>query len=1730
MADKFDGAIHIDSRVNTSEFKKGVREIEEGAKQLEKKVNEAGKGMESAGKIDTKGAQKALDELASKSSEVHDKQVKDIQDEAALREKLIRTMSDNANKANIGTDEKGKNPTRMADMSEDLLSERVDRAKQALAEMQAALEAYKKTADSANPENAEVLEISEQSIKSHQATLEAAEKRLASMRENKIVVETEVDPKGLESGTEEMKTAIQSFRNSFDGLEEKIREKFNGMFATPKQEAKSLVENFHDARVKILEEFDAIDNTDNVREMITSLEQLRYMLASMGNSKYEKDGVIVQGNEQEEFARLLELYTQYEKNVETVAVRGRTLFAGSLEAQAQAVERLQQTFESFDSAPLEQQEAILTDIRTQIELFPEQINGLPISTENAEFLEQMREKLAELTEAYNNNSQAAANNGQAQEQAKPPYTGAWDAAMQKIQQAPGITQMAASAMNSALTGLASAAGGAMARLSYAIHNPAETANKAFGGIVSAAAGAAKNLAGFGWGATETAIKGIATKAKDAALNLAQMAKGAVVSGLGKLKNAFLSLGKSSDSMGGGMKRNFTTILKYAFGIRSLYMLFRKLRSAITEGFTNLMKYDTDLAGTVNSFKASLSTLKNAFASAVAPIVQAVLPMITQFIDMLTSAVSRVGQLIASLTGKGTYIKAAKQQTAATDNAADSFENESKAAKEAQKTIAGFDDLTILNDNSDTGNSGNKNAGAGAANPGGFETVPVDSQMANLADALKDMWEKADFTELGRKLGEKLRDALNSIPWDQIKEVCARIGKSIATFLNGFLETPGLFEAIGRTLAQALNSAFEFLNAFVTNFHWASLGQAIVDGIIGFLDNIDWTLIQDTFAKLGAGIATTIGQVVSNPELPAKIGQALANVINTAFTFLYNFITTIPWGELGTFIKTGLLSIFNGIDWGLIYATFAAGGRGIGDAINGAINDPTLWTGIFTTVSKAIKSLFLGLSQLVTTIKWGEIGKNIGIGLNAGAAAFPWNEISSTITGALNGAFSLIYNFLTTVDFKSIGESIGMAISNAIHDFDWNTAGAALGAACTALFNFLNGIMETIDWPALGAGVIDAIAGWFGAYDWSAAGEFLSNCITGLLGFLLGAAQQVNWAAVPGQIIGAISQFFSGVNWGEIASLAMGLLGTALGGAFSIIVGLLVAAGGAIYEGFKNIIDGGLQGIIDAIAGIGKWIVEHIFGPFIDGFKSAFGIASPSKAMEPLGGYIIDGLLGGILAPIKGIFKWLDEHVAGPIIGGVKKLFGIGSGKTALEDPGSLVTNGLKKGMSWAMNGISSFIKGTVTDPVEDSVKEGLGTNGTPVTEADGQAVVGGLKNGIGAGASDIGTYVDGTVTNPLISSMQNGLGTNGTPFSNADGQAVVAGLKNGIGTEASGLDKYVGDNISNPLLNGITTPFGINGTGEARQFADYGRFAMESMKKGIEASSDGAFRTMVEIGQRLPEGITAVDYQTVGGSIPDGLESGISNGSYDLETTASDLASSIESPFNNISWWSIGDNIITGISNGLSSGWSWLCDSAWDLANDVFDSACNALGIASPSKEFYWVAEMISAGMVEGLEDTKGDAVEAISSTADAITQEAMHASPIIPIQTALDEPMAALDAAMISFADRIVGGFEAMIAALEALASQAAFTVPQAAMGSIAPYAVRTAAGSGRPAPDAAEMMEFMAQQAGGRITREDLRDTLREMFEEYMQIEFYVGNEQVARAANAGNARLNRRFSPTL
>ena len=77
------------------------------------------------------------------------------------------------------------------------------------------------------------------------------------------------------------------------------------------------------------------------------------------------------------------------------------------------------------------------------------------------------------------------------------------------------------------------------------------------------------------------------------------------------------------------------------------------------------------------------------------------------------------------------------------------------------------------------------------------------------------------------------------------------------------------------------------------------------------------------------------------------------------------------------------------------------------------------------------------------------------------------------------------------------------------------------------------------------------------------------------------------------------------------------------------------------------VEGLYNGILDALKNVGIWIKENIFDPFIQGFKNAFGIHSPSTVMAEMGGYIIEGLkngLTGIWDRVSGIISNFKDNI------------------------------------------------------------------------------------------------------------------------------------------------------------------------------------------------------------------------------------------------------------------------------------------------------------------------------------------------------------------------------------------------------------------------------------------------------------------------------------------------------
>ncbi len=77
----------------------------------------------------------------------------------------------------------------------------------------------------------------------------------------------------------------------------------------------------------------------------------------------------------------------------------------------------------------------------------------------------------------------------------------------------------------------------------------------------------------------------------------------------------------------------------------------------------------------------------------------------------------------------------------------------------------------------------------------------------------------------------------------------------------------------------------------------------------------------------------------------------------------------------------------------------------------------------------------------------------------------------------------------------------------------------------------------------------------------------------------------------------------------------------------------------------------------------------------------------------------------------------------------------------------------------------------------------------------------------------------------------------------------------------------------------------------------------------------------------------------------------------------------------------IGNAIINGITAGIEAGWKWLTDLVSNLAEEMLKSAKKALGISSPSKEFFKLGENIIQGLIGGIKSRNTSFIDAVRDT-----------------------------------------------------------------------------------------------------------------------------------------------------
>lgn len=583
--------------------------------------------------------------------------------------------------------------------------------------------------------------------------------------------------------------------------------------------------------------------------------------------------------------------------------------------------------------------------------------------------------------------------------------------------------------------------------------------------------------------------------------------GAVMKNIG---SALKSAGSAVKSMVSAMKKAVESMLNFdkqtkrskaglgkMLGMSLLFSgMFRAINAVgdgVKTGIQNLAKYSNTANTAMSSLMSSMTRLKNSFATAFAPILTTVAPILVKFINLMSDAVTRVGMLIAALTGQKTFTKAIGVQedyAASLDKTADSAK---KAAKEVKGYLSPIDELNRYDDGVNSAGTigGNKYTGPSAGDM--FEEVPITSSIKGIADKIRKLIKKEDWEGLGAYIASGINKGLQKI-YDVIN--WNNVGPKITKFCDAFTRTFNSlvdhidWDLLGRTVGAGINTLVNTLNLLITGINWKNLGKKFAEGITGLVREVNWNnlgqLLGNMFmiswkifsgfvhnlpyADIGKAVADALNGVFSTVSF-SEIGDVLATGLNGAFTTLYNFAVNFNWKQMVDNIAGGINTFVSKFDWkgngqkleiflnnlctslvGLAQKTnWEEVGKGIGTFLSQIDWGKHLWQ-VIVAIKTTIGGLFDGLEE------GGTAGK---------IAAFLGKAFIAVKIADITGIGSLVKLLIGAIGKKIIGSEAVAALSGSLTSVLGKAASAAAGGF-TSLASSLAPLVGT-------AGLIAAVA-------------------------------------------------------------------------------------------------------------------------------------------------------------------------------------------------------------------------------------------------------------------------------------------------------------------------------------------------------------------------------------------------------------------------------------------------------------------------------------------------------------------------------------------------------------------------------------------------------------------------------------------------------------------------------
>lgn len=380
-----------------------------------------------------------------------------------------------------------------------------------------------------------------------------------------------------------------------------------------------------------------------------------------------------------------------------------------------------------------------------------------------------------------------------------------------------------------------------------------------------------------------------------------------------LKNAEKSINKIGDATTKTIKKVGRWVLAI-FSVRSAY-------TAIRSAMSTLSQYNEQLANQIN-------TIRLVFASALEPIV-------TRLVDLVYRLLTYVNYIAKAWFNVDLFASAS----------AKAMKNGASSAEKMRKSMAGFDEMNVISDNSSSGAS----AGSAFVAP---EDAPIPSWIKWIAEN-KDLVIGGLFgigtALLLLNLGGLVTNlsgigTLLSIIWGILQPLFTFIGANAVVIGGIILIIGGLALAIQGLINYLKDPTWENFGVMLTGIGIIATGVLLIFG--GFPALI--TLIIGAIVALGVAIYKNWDNIVQfTKELVQKIKDAFGNAINwikEKFNSMVSFFS-------------GLISKIVGL--------FKTIGTKVGDAIGGAFK--VVVNGVLKAIETILNKPINAINSLLDVI-------------------------------------------------------------------------------------------------------------------------------------------------------------------------------------------------------------------------------------------------------------------------------------------------------------------------------------------------------------------------------------------------------------------------------------------------------------------------------------------------------------------------------------------------------------------------------------------------------------------------------------------------------------------------------------------------------------------------------------------------------------------------------------------